>query len=281
MDFSTASTLLSCGRRYEYSNIEKRADESIGGARGFGHLWHKIVELYGIAKINGLSLDPGPILGRATDETRYQDNMSDPVRTLGKAALAFDRWLGKHAPGYEWLETEQVVVENAGGHEPMEGKIDAIVKHAGQIWVVDYKTTARLDQDWVAQYRNSNQFAWYYFMKRKKYGEELAGVIVDLLHVTKGNRRGESEGEQEGCRLYQLHLTFSEDKINEAIRDFQTAVELKEFYEARKYFPRNTTNCKAYNRTCAFLDVCDLQNHDLRRDLLDSMPENTFNLHGE
>lgn len=271
MDYSSMS-LLSCPRKYEYTVLRKKGGDPDSPALNFGTLWHKIRELHGKGEVE--------VVDRAAAMLNWVDPIDD-WRTLDKARLAYQRYQEFYKPWEIHMTEEGFSVNLPGIEEPYTGRIDSIVTtdsgegKGKEKWVVDFKTSSSLPSEWVALYRVSDQFKLYYTVARM-FDPNVVGVCVDLLHVTKGNKSGKTEGEREGVRMYRVFFRYTEEHCAEAVADFAVISQTVKFYEQLGYFPKNTKMCREFNRPCVFLDVCDQGNPDLREKILAALPENTF-----
>lgn len=220
-------------------------------------MWHKITELH------GQGVTPALVPDQAAEALQWQDPHDD-YRTLAKATLGYQTWRQHYATRKRtWIRSTEIKYENRRVQpEPRVGIVDAIIDmdvgqgRGTERWAVDYKTTSRLESDWVLYYRLSNQFR-YYYLDLLELEPTLAGVVVDLYHCTKGNSKGKSEGEREGNRFYELVIRLDEMNLDEAVKDYETACQLAAFYEQLGYYPKNTGACHAYNSKCRFLEHCD------------------------
>lgn len=272
MNHSRIADLLACPRRYALAYEVGLAAEEDKPALKFGSLWHKIMELWH----KGTWASPDACVDQALVDTNWQDSPED-WRTGAKARAAFHNWLALYAEAPEWrvLATEQKVeAQIVPGVEPHDGTIDALVVTADPetgktgLWVVDYKTTSRLETDWVSYYRVSNQFKWYLLnIRQNPEYADAEGVIVDLYHCTKGVVKTTDPTKASGNAFYRQYFRFSEYVLNEAEADYQVAIATRNLYRGLGYFPKNTRACHQFNSKCPFLEHCDAQDPETRAKL--------------
>lgn len=283
MDYSSMSKLLSCARSYEYSEVARLAPLESRRALSFGHAWHALLQQYGSDKQFFTDLDAGVEAMLAL--LKWEDPIDD-YRTAAKLKRGLRAWIDRYAESpYQYLETESSYTnELVRGLEPQEGRIDAIVRwdanqgKGRETWVVDYKTASLLRGDWVEFYRNSNQFR-YYFLSQRARLPELAGVVVDVYHATKGVQKGKTQEERDGNRFYRLPIRYEEFQLEEAVRDYGVAVVTKQVFLDAGYFPRNTSACHQFGGACPFLELCDAHSPESRDRIASLFGENTFNVH--
>lgn len=284
MDHSEMSTLLTCARKHQLQYEVGVAEDGESPALNFGTGWHWVMEAHGnqsIAFVNGVSkFDPS--LAELVLTTKGWRDIPNDFRTGSKLVRGYERWMEVQGHRYTFLHVEGGFSVDVGETEDMTGRVDAHVLYdAGygygrEEYLVDYKTTSRLDGDWIEQYTMSNQFRMYYIAKKKQY-PNLAGVIIDVFHATKGNKSAKEADEQEGVRFYNLVLRYDDADLLETKADFSAALGLKKRYKEMGYAPRNTAACRMYNRTCGFIEVCGASDPEVRKAVLDNLPKHTFN----
>jgi hypothetical protein len=204
-------------------------------------------------------------------------------RTAEKLDLALSHYVRRHGGFLTPLTVESVeqpvTLEIPGIPIPFKFVLDLLSVvdvndgHGPSLWAVDYKTTSRLDLDWAMQYRNSNQFKGYDVGARQLY-PELAGVLVELFHITKGlksekGQKGKTQAEIDGVHLYRLPIRYSDFTREEWKRTVQVELRALELFAGEGHFPlRAPTACRAFNSSCAFLDYCASENAAVREQLL-------------
>lgn len=282
MDHSTWATLTTCAKKYELSSIKRIAEDKNSQALTFGTAWHKVTEAHGRLNVPAHHAN---LVDHVLEKLQWVDPVDD-YRTADKLRRAYERWVELRARYYKWRAVEAGFYADVGHDEPYEGRVDASLEtdvnqgRGPEWWIVDYKTTGRLDSDWTEQYGISHQFKGYYAYGKAMW-PDTAGVLIDLFHCTKGNKSGKTEGEREGIRFYQLPLRFTDEEIAATIQEYGEALALKKFYAERGVYPRNTSACRMYGRTCGFIDICGTADKEQQEQLIASFPPNTFSPHGE
>ena len=267
MDYSGMTTLLLCPRLYKYQYVDKLAPAEEAPALNFGTAWHKIMEYHNKGHENPLE---------ALNDLGYIDPAGD-YRTREKLIKAYEMWRTQYAET-PW---EVLLAEQGVQGVDFEGRVDGVVRTRAfgemelSLWLVDYKTTSRLETDWITTYHVSDQFKLYLRALRQQY-PELRGVLVDVYHATKGNKSASSEGERIGNRFYRQYLLYEEVELQEANQDLRMALAVKDLYEQHGYWPKNTKACHHFNRACPFLDVCDAADPEIKARLLSGFKPNTF-----
>lgn len=125
------------------------------------------------------------------------------------------------------------------------GHLDRLGDIAGQIWVVDRKTTKHaIDERYFKQYSPDNQMSTYSLAGKIIYNLPVQGVIVDAAQVMVTFSRF-----QRGF----AHRT--EAQIEEWIGDTQIYLSNAEEYAERDYWPQNDKACFNYGG-CPFRPIC-------------------------
>lgn len=268
MDYTTASLVLSCPRKAFYARRLRLGNPTPSSAIRFGEAWHALHEARD-------QYDNGTLVAETLAKLHWQDPFDD-YRTAAKLRLGYDRWLLQdHVSAMQVVKKEFAVNTPIGdGPEPYEGRVDALVQYDNATWVLDYKTTGRLDADWITLYRASNQFKWYY-LAIAETTEGIAGVLVDLYHATKGTKSGKEPADREGNRFHLLPITYTAAQLAEARTEFTQASLLWKFMQENELYPKNTANCLQYGVSCPFLDLCDAD-PAVRERLQSAFPTDTF-----
>lgn len=272
MDYSSMSTLLTCPKKYYYSQVEKLAPAQEATALGFGKAWHKIMEYHNDRRPNPLT---------ALDDIGWVDPYDD-YRTREKLTRGYLAWAEQYRDTPWDVVVQEVPVQHNFGGFPYEGRVDVVVNtdsHHGngvELWLGDYKTASRLELDWIVYYRVSNQFKLYYAAMKEKY-PNLAGMFVDVYHATKGVQKGKTEEERRGNRFYREFFRYDDGQIEEAVNDFIGASEVAAVHKGSGNWPKNTNSCHHFNRPCPFLDMCDTADPKLREMLKAQYVPNMFN----
>lgn len=282
MDHSEMSTLFTCARKHQLTYEIGVSEDKESPALNFGTGWHSITEKHGRRMIAGNPFNPEILPEEVLTEIGWRD-MPDDFRTGDKLKQGYTTWLRQQGYKYRFLHVEGGFSRDVGETEPMTGRVDAHVLYdpghgyGVEEFLVDYKTTSRLDSDWIEQYTISNQFRIYMIEGKLRY-PKLAGVIIDVFHATKGNKSAKAgSGEQEGVRFYSLVLRYDDRDLFETKADFSAALALKARYKQMGYYPKNTNACRMYNRTCGFMDVCSNSDPEVRQAVIENLPRHTFN----
>lgn len=267
---STLDLIFECPRKFQLSKLEGLTTEGESISTKFGTAWHLMKRL----RSTGSSLEEA-----YTEVVKdYVVSNSDEYRTAERLHTAEYHYSTRYGGPIIPLTPQDVELETLLWVEGIPIPIKTISDCIAMVdvnegmgvekWVVDYKTTSRLEKDWVAQYRVSNQFKAYYAGALLEH-PDLAGVLVDLFNVTKGvttdrGRAGKSAAEADGCHFYRLPIRYTDFAINEWKQNMSIGYKLTKFYEEQGYPMNAPTACKAYGGTCQFIDICDTQDPERR-----------------
>lgn len=260
-----------CPRKYSYLEKDRITTEGEAVSTRFGTAWHEIKRLRSLGAtideaLAQVTLEVGPDEYRNKEklmkaELHYLKRYGGPIVPLSPKHLELET--------LQWIEGVPVPLLS---HMDCVAMLDVNEGTGVEKWVVDYKTTSRLESDWVSSYRVSNQFKAYYAAAKIEH-PDIAGVICDLLHVTKGltterGQKGKSQEQIDGVHLYRLPIRYSDYVIDEWRQTMKSGWEAIQKYEADNFYPLHAPiACKAYGSTCPFLDICDTQD-PARRELI-------------
>jgi hypothetical protein len=282
----TASELKSfrrCSREhhYAYDRLLRSAHEA--QALRFGSLMHTALEMWWVG---GAEVYEGQHLN-ALDyaDMALRQAKADPFDYHTARALM----VGYHARwAAEQLEVVAVekefraaLVNPDTGKQSVTyqlgGKLDALCKIDGRIYLVEHKTTSEEcgpGSDYVRRLRLDGQVSLYY-QGARALGYDVAGVVYDVIRkpglrpYQVGQRRKVAETPEEyGARVladieeqperyFQRHIVVRlEEEEREAMADvWATARAMREGELAGRY-PRNVDACIRFGRACSFFDLC-------------------------
>lgn len=262
--------IFECPRKFQLLKEEGLSSEGDSISTSFGTAWHAIKKLRSLGQdiesawvegAKGLVSDPAEY--RTAEkllkaEEHYTQRYGGPIIPIHDKAVELETTL--------WVDGVPIPIKTI---TDCIAKMDVNEGTGIEKWIVDYKTTSRLEGNWVQQYRVSNQFKAY-FAAGKIEHPDAVGVIVDLFHVTKGlkserGQKGKSGYEIDGVHFYRLPIRYTDFALEEWKKNAAMAYKLATFYRMSKFYPQNApTACKAYGQSCQFLDICDTQDAEKR-----------------
>lgn len=264
---SGMDTLLSCGRKYQHTYIDKLTGEQPDDtALNFGSAWHKIRANRVLGAPIEEVLDTYPDMPEKEYRTKDRLRVADRLYTeRWPVPYRVRDWQGKPAVEVEYRI--HIGPDDQTGIIDLWADADTNEGEGWLPWVIDYKSTSYLTGSWVEYYRTSNQFRAY-FTAAGVMKMEAVGVLVDVFHVTPGVKKGKDEAERNGCHFYRLPIKYTQLAVEEWYKNFLTSITLAEMYAETGYYPqRAPAACNEYNRPCAFLDICNTFDEETRRKL--------------
>ena len=100
-------------------------------------------------------------------------------------------WIAVQDPqrrNYALVEAEHILEATIGFVDGEEiiyyGTIDALIEWTGQLWLLEHKTTGRLDLQWENQWGMSAQLMGYVWLLRK-HNHAVRGAIVNGIEIRK------------------------------------------------------------------------------------------------
>lgn len=278
---STLDLLMSCPRKFQLRKGERLTTEGESTALSFGSAWHSIQHNL------RMGMNPQAAWQEATKD--YIDPPKDhrTAERLNQAMWHYLDHYGGYIKPYGPITSEQeTVISIPGVRMPVKLIIDVVAEvdvnemRGKELWVVDHKTTSRLDSSWPQQYRVSNQFKCYYEAARQEF-PEVAGVLVDVFNITKGvstdrGKAGKTPSEIDGCHFHRLAIRYEDVAIEEWKRTVDLELRKLQMYQDEGFFPMNApTACSAFHSRCEFLDICEIQNPNLREQIKKSYYKET------
>ena len=150
----------------------------------------------------------------------------------------------------EIVAVEELMETQSAGRYLLTGRLDLAYRDlGGRVWVMDHKTTSRLTKSQKEYYTVSGQLLGYSHMAREKYGDQFAGLMVNLI------QHGE-------CKFQRIELPRSpnlESRFEQIVVDIEESIERMKI-SGRSYdeWPKSITELVCYHRygACRFIDQC-------------------------
>lgn len=178
------------------------------------------------------------------------DGVPELIDTVIQTFQAYERKYFYDDQMWKVVGVEQLGLTYIKGKYLLTGRRDLIVEdNAGQIWVVDHKTTARLTAKHKQFYGVSGQLLGYDLMARQQYKEKYAGLILNLVEVG-------------GNNLDRVQLPRSpnlEAQFENMVVDIEQAIErLEAENRPRDQWPKAMSELTCFTRygACPHLDQC-------------------------
>lgn len=155
----------------------------------------------------------------------------------------------------EWkiLEVEQLMSTKIAGKYLLTGRLDLVIEDVGgRVWGIDHKTGGRITKQHKEYYGISGQLIGYEHMAREKYGDRLAGFMVNFIQHGQAPEFKFSRIEIARRPHLEGHFVQSVVDIEESIERMQAS--------GREYdaWPKAMSELVCFHRygPCAHVDKC-------------------------
>lgn len=128
------------------------------------------------------------------------------------------------------------------------GHIDRLVDYAGDVYVMDQKTTGgTVGPYWFKQFNPDTQMSMYTFAGQMIYGAAIKGVMIDAAQIAVGFSR------------FERGFTFrTQAQLDEWYSNTMFHIETARHHTKEQHFPMNESACGNYGG-CPYLDICARQ----------------------
>lgn len=301
LTFSALNTFRNCPRKYKHRYVDHLQPREKPESLSFGSIIHEALELW--YRSAG---DPNRLWKVLDDlDARFPGRGGDPIEKhrwhLARAMLT--GYAARYpTEDFEVLEVEKVFhgeIRNPDTGRSsqtfvMAGKADGIVQLDGDLYLLEHKTAASIDSNYLDRLWTDTQIALYCFHLREQ-GYPIVGVIYNiLLKARLQQRQGESQAEYEARRaelaaknksgrstakrqlpetdeefqarladwyarpeaFHRERIYLSEDRL--AMLQEEVWEITQQYLDARRRgkWLLNTSNCFSYQRPCEYLPFC-------------------------
>ncbi len=271
--------LMRCPRDYQHTYQDGlKTEGSPSPSLQWGGTWHELLHLMRLGNSREVAYEAA-----IQNWVEYpKDHRGNPERLLNCLRHYENQWGGLLTPITPAhseqkfiiaMELQPELITYIKGIIDIYSDLDANEGEGKQSWLVDHKTTSRLEAVWAQVYRVSNQFKCY-FSAGLEEKPELAGVVCDLVHVTKPcttprGRKGKTEAHADGFQFYRLYIHYNDFQRAEWMMNVAVALKAAQVYEDEDFWPMNApTACKAFGSICPFLDICDTDSLEVRTQIM-------------
>jgi PD-(D/E)XK nuclease superfamily len=142
------------------------------------------------------------------------------------------------------------------------GRIDAVLRDSGHLWVVDHKTSSMGGREFEDAFRLSLQTRGYVWAAQKLLNMPLAGLIMNAVVVKKPTLKVENNTELNRHPYFYTpdSLVEFEDNMRAHVSDFISML-------CRGYFPQTARSFKSPCAMCDYTENCALPRHQRNTDL--------------
>tara|TARA_R110000803_G_scaffold80261_5_gene146072 strand:- start:11899 stop:12849 length:951 start_codon:yes stop_codon:yes gene_type:complete len=258
-DVSSIENLIRCSKYYQYNNLKGMRLSLPPTATYFGSAVHHGFEVLDTVRFYGGKVDEAVEQAVDTILTEYGEGLrlsTDNARSL-QPALRAVVWRAEEfwddpletvamPDGKPALEVRfEVPLAFIDQPYRLSGRIDKMVEHNGDLYIVDTKTTKKVLNSWFFDgYMPSTQIYGYMWVCREILKLPIRGFIIDAVQTM-----------VESTRFGRATFDVTPEQIDEwksTVKDgFQRLVE----YKNQQNYPHNYASCGNYGG-CVYRKVC-------------------------
>ena len=149
-------------------------------------------------------------------------------------------------------------------HIVWTGRIDALIRQDGQLWVMDHKTSSIMGQGFFDDFHLNNATLGYCWAAQKIVGEPVVGLLMNAIGVRAPSKTGNMN------QFERQRYLYTPDRISEWELNTQALVADFVSNLIRGYFPMETKWCIGKYGKCEYWDTCTLPKHQRTMDLFGS-----------
>lgn len=278
IDWTMLSTFLSCEKKFYWRFVRDLVPNRTALPLMLGAAIHKGLETYYTSDHDAVKAmcaicTEGKALGlpETIEEAKEEDDSKGRSIQLGCWIMSdYADYYGKDV--FEVIETEiGIVIVLIPNKLTYVGRVDAIARMLGRVYVLEHKTTSSLGYNFFDKFKLSYQASGYILGVKTTSSYDVAGAIINGL-ATSGvitpaaNVKNMSKEEALGKRFGRAITNRSDQELN---RDLQcikdSAQRILRRVEHGDYL-MNPNACTMY-RLCEYHQLCTTMDHDM----MDSM----------
>ena len=270
LTYSSMAKFMTCRRAFYWANevgIKKIGPDAT--ALTFGGLVHRCLENLYKGKVEEIH----PIIDA---EYVNRDSGPDQKKLWHYAKAIIEAYLAKYIVDgrdeFEPVEVEkeflidvpQLGKQRRNRYFQLAGKTDGVVRKDGQHFILEHKTSSRIDSGYMERIIHDFQSRLYSLALSKVLGIPISGVIYNVITkpLLKQNAKETDEvfhsrlveRVSEGLQREMFYYTAAnlEDvasHIQEILREVRDC-------QKRGVWLKNTGNCYQWNRACDFFPIC-------------------------
>lgn len=285
---SAIAKFLICPEKFRLYLEQGWGAEEIGGARGFGSLFHRALEQ--VYRAQGgeppesfdiqaalkrcQSAEEARLARRDASARQWQDFEKDLAISEVLLSAYFEKW-NRDFERFRWESLEQTFQADfpvgRRGAIPIRGKLDGALRTKdGRLWLFETKTKSVIDDPTLIEKLHFDlQVGVYLWAMEQIFNERPAGALYNLVkRPTLRQKKSETLPQfarrvaediqaDPGAyfRRYEVRITpAQQDRLLSEIAHTLTRIERA--YLREDPYPRSGGNCVHYNRNCEFLAYC-------------------------
>jgi hypothetical protein len=138
----------------------------------------------------------------------------------------------------------------------LRGKVDGIVIEEADGFVLEHKTAARLDKNYLDALWTDFQTLLYSLYIKRTEKIPIKGVIYNILLKPRADIKDVKKWYEKESRFHREILIFSESDFSRVSRQLWDLTQQLQFAMRWNRWTQNTKQCFVYNRQCAYFQIC-------------------------
>lgn len=250
-DCTTVNMFQKCRRYYYWRMVRNLEKKEVSSALVFGGAIHDSLDTY---------YTDGLVKSISNFKETYKDREGDELRTVENGVKVLE-WYGKvyAREPFTIVGKPETGFVFPIGDIMFGGRIDLPIEWDGQLWIMEHKTTTRLDHNYFKQFALDKQITAYCIAVEEYYGKPCVGCILNAIEVWKELKRPTVKSKKPEdhfvrdpiMRSKRLKDRFKEN-MQKIVRDIQYCEKENEFYEADE-----KSVCFSYNYDCPYRILCE------------------------
>lgn len=306
--YSLLSMFACCHKKCEYRYVNNIVPAATPDYFTFGSAFHKALELW--FKPNDLASILDAENNSPEGITRYkrdnaigaisQFNLSDEDRI--KCEALFDAYISTYSrESFAVIDVEKTFKQpllspkgKASRFFTLQGKVDALIKENGRYFVMEHKTTSKIDEGYINRILIDSQILIYAIALEKELGIKISGALYDVAQkplirmkqeesiedfearkaaLIAKSKTGKSSATRQKAEteeqfydrcmnsigessFYREYVLFSDEMKSQAIKDIWSISKDYRLCKKEGNFYKNTLNCNLFGSSCVYLPLC-------------------------
>lgn len=304
LTYSALSSFQHCRRKYEYRYLRGLKPMETPEALSLGSTVHEALEVWFAKPNTPWSIKANAEFRKAAAIDMVLSHNELDNQNLLKAEAMIDGYIQRYpTERFEVVDVElpfKTRIFNPRTNFPMHhydyaGKIDAVVRLDGKLYILEHKTTSRIDDAYMSRIAIDSQIALYAQALERVLGERVHGAIYDVLQkpsirmkiaetdeefearrqaliaksktgkTSAKQRSGETEDEfytrcmTECSKPESYHreiVQFDKESLDATRIDLIKIVHDMHTAKKADAYYRNTSSCTKWGRPCEYLPLC-------------------------
>jgi RecB family exonuclease len=257
-DHTSTDVFKECPKKYFFKIV--LGYRSAGGEIFFawGGAYHKFREILDKSGNIATATEAGRALWKEKQgkdpEVGSKHDFLTEARLIKTFLAAYKHWEQEKKQGiYEILDVELPFNVELPDGSRSSGRIDAILRWRGRVWVRDYKTSSQEGEFFERSLEPNDQFTRYIFAAQQLCGEPVQGALIEVMFNKRDHKtdRGKSDV---GPTIKPYMTARTNEQVMNWAEDTMHWNRMITHCRETDTWPMNETSC----RYCEFHQVCKL-----------------------